>query len=272
MYKRFTYAPIFALLCVTACLGKVRSHPKATELRDSASEDREIQLVATGEVANYFRTIGNSSDFAKDKLSIAETPVSDLMKTVKSGVSATKFVANNKQIDMSEAALAASDESSVASSPKYSSVKMNDFLKQSTIDLNQLTPDDMASAYMAMRALLSGETEASTSGDQLTLNLVNPTQKIRDLTKLADLGKKTWDNLLTGVPAALDPETWKLIDRNRRILSVAVELVDRAGPKDFKTRSYNRMMKHMIRASEIITGPTAPTAGAQPQDVPDWDP
>ena len=110
------------------------------------------------------------------------------------------------------------------------------------------------------------------------LGLWGPAQQAKDLARLTKLGKQTWNNLLSGAPAALDPETWRLIDRNRRILTVFSDMVDRMGPSDPKTASYNKMLRHMIKASQIITGPKVPdgpmgSAGnTNPPDIPDWDP
>ncbi|MBM4254078.1 MAG: hypothetical protein FJ146_19095 [Deltaproteobacteria bacterium] len=255
----------------TSCFGKRHSSGKPTDLTASVNENHAIALAPTGEVATYLRAMAQSASFSQEKLAIAETPVSELMSAISSEVGATKFVVANKTIGMTATAITTVDTEQNRKSASYSTVKTSDFLKESTVDINKLSPDDMAAAYMALRALLAGEAEPPASSHQPTLNLVDPAQQIRDLAKLADLGKKTWDNLLTGVPAALDPETWRLIDRNRRILSVAAQVVDRAGPRDIKTRTYNRMLKHMIKASEIITGPTSPSP-APSTDIPDWDP
>ena len=270
IYRRTWMLGTF-LLITAGCLGKHKNEAKSSDLNSDMQNFTEVNLVSTQEAARYFETASKEVNFASNRAALAKTPMRELKSGLNDDVKSTRFVANSKVINMSQNALSVSAHRASTQSKEPSSQSVEEFLSTQSIDLGKLTSADMTASYMALRALVSGDVESDASNTVQSLNLTGPTQQIRDLTKLADLGKKTWDNLLTGVPAALDPATWQLIDRNRRILTVATEIVDRVGPKDLKTRSYNQMLRHMIKASEIITGPSQPSTAASPE-IPDWDP
>lgn len=159
------------------------------------------------------------------------------------------FDVNTHKASPSQASIKLSQKTPAA---RQSAVIMGNVLRAEGIEIYALTTEEISSAYFTLLLLLSGDESLVGSLSTQQLALLNPVTTVDEWIKLARLGQKAYHSDLAGAAAALDPETWRLLDKNRKILGFAVSVSEKAKWSDPRMQTMNRMLKQMLKASDVL--------------------
>lgn len=135
---------------------------------------------------------------------------------------------------------------------KPSAQRLSHSMLAEGVDIKSLRADRIVAAYFSLFLLLSGDEELAYTFEPNQLALTDPSTKINEWIKLARLGRKAYGSDLAGATAALDPETWRLIDNNRRILGVAAKVAEQANWQDPRMQTMTQVLKQMLKASDMF--------------------
>jgi len=123
-------------------------------------------------------------------------------------------------------------------------------LKQYISDSGSWDPEEFNYAFLGLGAFVSADVDV---GEHDGLSLAGPIQRVKEIRHLAETGLSIYNSPLKAVPVALDPETWKLIQRNRRVVGVSLDIATRLKPKHQKLNAIAKIVRGVMVASDFMT-------------------
>jgi len=187
---------------------------------------------------------------------VATTPIGVYWEESRQGVAAGSMQLVGRTIHLSPTAIATvtakQSAAQVLTAARYGNVAS--YLKANQIDEKRLETSDFTAAWLTLATLLSGDESLITATPPSSLGLIDSIAKTRDIIRIAKIGKRAYDSNGNAIAAAMDPETWRLIDRNRKVLNLAINVAQKLKPQNPKVQRYAKIVKHLMTASDIITG------------------
>ena len=130
-------------------------------------------------------------------------------------------------------------------------------MKASGINLAQISPDEVAKAWLSVAALVSADQSIATAvtpESQSSLGLTDVRQTARDLTTLARLGQKIYSSPSRALPAMLDIETWNALDRQRKLVDFTLNVAGRFKPDSRLVTIYGPVVRTVLKFSDAMAG------------------